>query len=264
MRKPELGKYLLWRFFANHKAIRPYLPDTRRFTRQAFINMLNQYGMVYVKPSGGSMGRGVIKVWKSGQRVFIKKTVQAVKTFPSVDAAASHLTTLTKGYAYIVQRGIHLATIDGRPLDIRVMMQRSEPGGSWLYSGMLAKVAGPRSVVTNVALSRGYVLEVEDALKRSLGWGKGRINKMVDEMKRLSFTAAKHFDSYQRYRELGFDMAVDSNGKLWLIEENTGPSHPLFKRLKSNLSMYRRIEYRYGQFTRAQRKNQQSVNKRKK
>lgn len=263
MRKPELGKYLLWSLFAKNQTVRSYLPDTRRFSKDSFRTLLERVGMVYVKPSGGSRGMGVIKVWRSGGRVYVKHTVRKTKSFGSVTDAFLYLDKQRSGKAYIVQRGIQLAKVNGRPFDIRVMMQRTTPGGEWSYSGMLAKVAGPSSVVTNVALSKGYVLEVRDALKKSLGWSASKADRHIEEMKRLGKIAAKHFDSYQRYRELGFDMAVDQRGKIWMIEQNTAPSHPLFHHLSQNLSMYRRIEYRYGQYSRAIRAHSKGhVNKR--
>lgn len=252
-RKPEMGKYLLYQFFRRNATIRKYLPATRRLTEKSFREFVNKYGMVYVKPSGGSRGVNVLKVWKESEQVHVKHTTRSKRTFQNVDAAFRHITRLRNGKAYIIQQGIRLAKVKGRPFDIRVMMQRSKPGGEWLYSGMVAKVAGPSSVVTNVALSKGYVITVQQALKQSLGWKSKRIEQMVEELKRVGRIGARHFDNYQGYRELGFDMAVDVNGKLWMIEQNTAPSHPLFKKLKGDLSMFRRIEYRYGRYARALR-----------
>ena len=99
--------------------------------------------------------------------------------------------------------------------------------------------------------AKGSVLEVSDAMKKAFGWDANTIERRIAQLKRVALQAANHFDTYQKYRELGFDMALDSKGKLWLIEENTAPSHPLFKHLKSNLKMWRLIEYRYGLYSRA-------------
>lgn len=116
---------------------------------------------------------------------------------------------------------------------------------------MIAKIAGPGSVVTNVALSRGRVMEIEQALAQSLGWGPKRIAACVQELREMSLLAARHFDTYQPYREIGFDWAIESSGRLWLLEENTGPSHPLFAKLKSKPQLYRQIQWRWGRYQRA-------------
>lgn len=257
-KKPEMGKYLLWQFFRKNALVRRYLPPTRRYSTAALGEYLKTYRVVYIKPVAGSRGMGILKAWTQDGKVYVKKTTLPTRVFRNEEDAIRYINRERGKRAYIVQRGLALAKVNGRVFDIRVMMQRTKPGGAWLYSGMLAKIAGAGSVVTNVALSQGTVMEVEEALRKSLGWSEARIQRCIQEIKKLSFTAAKHFDSYQYYRELGFDIAVDQNGKVWLIEENTGPSHPLFRHLKSNLSMYRTIQFRWGQYNRALQKRRKS------
>jgi hypothetical protein len=246
--KPELGKYQLWRLFHQNQKIRPYLPPTALYSHRELTTFLNKYRDVYVKPSGGSMGRGIMKVWKQGQSVYVHHTTQKSRVFASLSEAEKYIDKQRNGKHYIVQKGIPLAQVHHRPYDIRVMMQKEKPGGAWLYSGMIAKVAGAGSVVTNVALSRGSVLTVEAALRQSLGLREEKIKALVLEMQQLARRAAQHFDTYQPYREIGFDVAVDRRARLWMIEQNTGPSHPLFKRLKSNPELYQTIQRRWAAY----------------
>lgn len=253
-RKPEMGKYLLWQFFHRNAYVRKHLPATKRYSAPTFKEFINRYGVIYIKPVAGSRGRGVLKAWKKGGRVAVQLTTNVPKWFATPDAAIRYIDTQRQRRAYIVQQGIQLARISGRPFDIRVMMQREKPGGKWLYSGMLAKIAGKGSVVTNVALSKGTVMEVKQALKQSLHWNERKASDCVQALIRLSHNAARHFDSYLLYRELGFDIAIDTSGRIWMIEENTGPSHALFAHLKSNLSMYRTIQARWGAYRRAKKK----------
>lgn len=250
-RKAELGKYLLWLHFSKDAAIKKYLPQTGRYAADALATYLKRYDTVYVKPSGGSRGQGVLKVWRDGSAIVVHHTTRHPRRFTSVRSAQKYIDDLRGGSAYVIQQGISLARVDGRPFDIRVMMQKEVPGGKWQYSGMVAKVAGQGSVVTNVALSHGHLITVENALRQSLGWSQTRIKRCTDELIRLGHRAATHFDKYQPYREIGFDVAVDTSGRIWLIEENTAPSHPLFAKLKSDQSPYRRIQYRWGRYQRA-------------
>ncbi|MBX6353620.1 MAG: YheC/YheD family protein [Thermoflavifilum sp.] len=258
-RKPELGKYLLWRLFRRHPRLRPHLPDTARYAPDRLRRFLDRYGMVYVKPSGGSQGKGIMKVWREGDAVLVKKTVQKARRFDSVEAAIRHIDQQRAGKPYIVQQGLNLIRIDGRPVDIRVMAQRTRPGGPWLYSGMVAKIAGPGSVVTNVALSGGRVIRVEEALRRGLGWSDGRIRQCIKTLRELSLIAANHFDTYQPYREIGFDIGIDQRGRIWLIEENTAPSHPLMKKL-GDPTLSRLIEARWSMYQRALQRTFGSAN----
>ena len=253
MRKPEMGKYGLYRFFMKSNAIQPYLPQTQIFSVGTFADMLKKHKMVYVKPSAGSQGKGILKAWLEGSSVNVKKTTLQTRSHPSIAAAAAAIDRQRDGKRFIVQQGIHLAKVYGRPFDIRIMMQRDRPGGEWRYTAMCAKVAGPSSVVTNAALSKGTVIDVNDALHKAFSWSKLRIQAMEKQLILLGFLAANHFENYQPYRELGLDVAVDVNGRLWLLEENTGPSHLLFAK-KHAKADFRRIQYRWGVFQRARRR----------
>jgi hypothetical protein len=252
-RKPEMGKYLLWLFFMRSPQVKRYLPATKRYARDTFTEFMNRYSSVYVKPVAGSRGKGILKAWKHGGKVWVQKNIFRPQAFQNMDDAIRFIDRERQGKAYIVQQGLELARIGGRPLDIRVMMQREKPFGKWLYSGMIAKIAGPSSIVTNVAISKGSVMEVDEALRKSFGWNEKRIRDSMNEMIQLSFHAAKHFDNYLLYRELGFDIAVDKMGRIWMIEQNTAPSHPLFAHLKTNLTMFRRIQARWGRYDRAKK-----------
>lgn len=255
-KKPEMGKWLLYRFFHKNADIAVYLPATKKFTPDIGLSMLNQYNMIYVKPVAGSRGNGIMKVWKAtNSQTIVQRTVEKSRKFSNANGAIHYVDVLRKGKMYIAQRGIQLAKVHGRPFDIRLMMQREKPGGQWLYSGMIAKIAGRNSVVTNTALSKGYVLDVEDALKKAFDWRALKIQTTVRRLQSLGLKWANHFDGYQKYRELGFDVAIDSGGRIWLIEQNTAPSHALFARNRANLAPYRRIQYRYGVFERARKKS---------
>ncbi|WP_051662985.1 YheC/YheD family protein [Alicyclobacillus macrosporangiidus] len=252
-RKPELGKYLLYRLFSQHKEIRRHLPATARYTPAVLAAFLRRYRVVFVKPSGGSRGQGILKVWRDGGKVHVQHTVHSRRTFRSVEAAVRHVERIRDPKAYVVQQGIPLFQVGGRPVDIRVMVQRERPGGPWLYTGMVAKVAGKDSVVTNVALSRGRVMEVEAALRQGLGWSPQQVQRCVTRLRELALEAARHFDSYQMYRELGFDFGIDTKGRIWLIEENTGPSH-LMKLLKNRPDIGRLMDRRWALYQRALRR----------
>lgn len=239
--RPELGKWSLWRFFAAVPAIRKYLPSTSILTLASLNKYLNHYGSVYVKPSAGWGGRGITKVWKRpgnvGYAYVIErgipvycKTVNEVYT----KLRAKH----RKDIIYIVQQAIQLAKINGRPFDIRVMMMRVY--GKWECAGMLAKVAGPGSVITNLARGKGYVTDIDSALQQSMQLTEQQRTKLKNEMIRLGHLTAKRFEDWNRYSQIGLDLAVDAKGRLWIIEENTGPAHSLFAKLKDQTA-YRRI-----------------------
>lgn len=238
--KPELGKWALWKFFAAVSSIRPHLPPTAIFNKTSLSLFLAKYGSVYIKPIPGQQGKGIVKAWKKGNRYwFVKERGQAVSS-PSVDDLYHKIKATGLNVSYIVQKSIDLAEIGGRPFDVRLMMMLDKPR-QWKYIGMVAKVAGPSSVITNVARGRGYVLEVDEAIRRSLGANHEKIESIKKQMIQLGYKVCRRFDDYKKYWQIGLDLAVDKQGRVWVIEENTGPAHSLFYKLKDK-STFRKIK----------------------
>jgi hypothetical protein len=235
-KRSEMGKWALWKFFASVSSIRPHLPPTKILTRSSLRTFLSNYPAVYVKPNYGQQGRSVIKVWKTGRGsyAFIRERGKAVHCGTTDEVYQKIKSKRTQ----IVQASIDLARIRGRPFDVRVLMMR-DGNGRWQYAGMLAKVAGPGWIITNKR-SHGSVLTVDEALQKSLQWDSLQIGKIKEQMIQLGHDICKRFDEYKRYRQIGIDMGVDTNGKIWIIEENTGPGWTLFAKLKDR-SMYHKI-----------------------
>ncbi|MEZ2656845.1 YheC/YheD family protein [Aneurinibacillus aneurinilyticus] len=239
-RRREPGKWKLWNFFSEEDAIQPYLPPMAIFSEHTLQSYIGMYQLVFVKPDYGRGGRGVIKIWRTQNGYAYIREKGATIRCKTVESLYRKIKQhLQPGKRYLIQEGIRLAKINGRPFDIRLMMMREY--GRWKYIGMLAKVAGPNSAVTNIARGKGYVTGVRYALKKSLNLSEASLNALLEEMKELGFRTCRRFDEYNTtYWQVGLDLAVDKNGKLWIIEENTAPTQSLFARLKDK-SMYRQI-----------------------
>ena len=110
----------------------------------------------------------------------------------------------------------------------------------WTYVGMLAKVAGRNSVITNIGRGGGYVQTVPEALRAP---GKRLYaSKVSSRLRELSYSICRRFNRYKYTRQIGIDYGIDHTGKIWVIEVNFDyPSHALFAKL-SNRSMYHKIK----------------------
>ncbi|UOF91628.1 YheC/YheD family protein [Fodinisporobacter ferrooxydans] len=230
-KRPEMGKWLLWKFFHSDSAIRPFLPPTKRLSLSTCREFLNRYSAVYLKPAGGWGGKGIIRAWRTQSGyAFIREKGQTYHC-KSIEDLYQTITPFLANKVYIVQKAIALAKWKGRPYDIRLMMLRNGEG-KWQYAGMLAKVAGEKSIITNIARGRGFVLDVDSAFRHSFGWNQEQILRMKQNMTELGYATCKRFDAYKYYWNIGLDLAIDQKGKLWIIEENTGPALFLFAKLK--------------------------------
>ncbi|MEB3101643.1 YheC/YheD family protein [Ferviditalea candida] len=236
-----MAKWPLHRFFYKQPEFREYLPPTALFNRETLRAFLSQYPEVYIKANLEHAGRGIIKVWKHGEGYEFVKIRGRKTCADSIDQLYAKLRAVIKpGVRHVIQKGIDLAEVDGRRYDIRVMMMRNGKG-KWEYTGMVAKVAGPGSVITNVGRGRGYAVEIERALRNSAFDKAADIEKLKRELVDLSYRISSRCDQFRYTPELGIDYGIDRNGRIWIIEINFDyPSHALFNKLKDK-TMYQKI-----------------------
>nr|WP_274362938.1 MULTISPECIES: YheC/YheD family protein [unclassified Paenibacillus] len=217
--------------------IRAYLPHTAFCNERRLAEFLNRYPAVFIKPDGGERGIGVIKAWKEGSSISYIKVKGDPQTVGSVRELIQKLKLQRP---HIVQQAIDLAKIDGRPFDIRLMMMRNR-SKRWTYIGMVAKVAGSKSVVTNVARSNGYVSPIDRALRLSLGLTGTRAEQKKREMIRLAERCNRVYSKTRYGWQLGYDLAIDNTGKVWFIELNPSPAHSLFRKEPSAFRTIKRL-----------------------
>jgi len=263
-----MGKYENYKWFYENTLIRPYLPDTALCDEDTLTSYLAQYHMVYLKPEDGGQGIGIVKAWREDGRYgyIIERGDPEYCAAPSelynrlfanaVPFTWKPVTNTTYDTPYIVQRGIHLAQIRGRPFDIRLMMMR-DAAEKWNYAGMLAKVAREKSIVTNISKG-GYVLSVDDALYRSLGISGEKAIRMKNEIIRLGFMCNEVYSRHMYLPEIGYDIAIDQSGKIWIIEANIGPGRKIFTLLKDK-TMYRKIVKLYHEYRNRKRSGPSKV-----
>ncbi|WP_079908787.1 YheC/YheD family protein [Paenibacillus sp. 32352] len=232
-----MWKIRFHRMFQKVPQLRKYLPETALCNEARLADYLDRYPAVYIKPDGGGRGKGVIKAWKKGNLIYYVKVKGDVQSVNSVKELFLKL-KLNKP-VHIVQQAIDLARINGRPFDIRVMMMRDRQE-RWNYIGMVAKVAGTKSIITNVARGKGYVLPIDRALRESLGLSGSRIAKKKNEMIQVAELCTRTHSKSRYDWQIGYDIAIDRKGKVWFIETNPAvPAHNLFR---SEPSVYRTMK----------------------
>jgi hypothetical protein len=120
---------------------------------------------------------------------------------------------------YLIQQGIHLATIQGRPVDYRVKVVKTERG--WVFRSMVGRLARPGLVVTNLSKG-GTMLSGRRTLALSLPHISGKHKRR--EMRSLTLTCTRIMENqFPGVGQLGFDYGLDHSGKIWILEVNTRP-----------------------------------------
>lgn len=234
------GKLTKYRLLATSPELKAVLPTTKKLSKSSFRGLLERYGHVIVKPSGGWGGDGVISVSATDGTSITIHHGKAKHTVRGLDAAYAYIQGKTKGATYLVQRYIPLAKVNARPFDIRVMVQK-KPGSAWVVTGRLAKIAGSGYIITNIARSHGQVVPVWDAIRASNIYGVASSQQLIEEIDRVAIQSAKHLQKYYRIDTVGMDIGLDASGRVWIIEPNFKPDITLFRKLRDP-SIYRKIK----------------------
>lgn len=232
-----------WSKLAKHKVLSgspkivPYLPPTRIMNKESFMDFVKKYSEVVVKPSSGSGGTGVMMVRKlpdgdyeiqSGTRRIRNKTL--LSTYNTIQSSVNR--------TYLIQPKLSLARINGRPFDLRVMVQKRK-GMDWKVTGIMAKVAGSGYFITNLVRSKGKALPFHTAVQSSNIQGITS-TQLQEQIHQTALLIVKRLQSYYRINTVGLDIGIDHKGKVWLIEANFSPDKTYFKRLKDK-TIYKRI-----------------------
>lgn len=228
--------------------LRKYIPETHILKKNSLKEMLEMYKMVYVKPTNGSLGRGVMRVEKTevkgskgSKYKYMYQLGQKKSTYSTYDSAFQAIQKDTDGKVCIIQKGIHLLKHKGRRFDIRLVVQRA-PYGGWEATGTVGRAAHPRKIVTNGSQG-GTIYPTALLLKRYTS--ASRRKALLNEMNRIGVRVAKRFQhAYPGILEIGLDLAIDRKLKPWILEVNTIPDPCPFA-LLPDPSMLRKI-IRYG------------------
>lgn len=202
----------------SHPGLAPHIPPTRLYTGDNLRSMLSVHGMVVIKPVKGAGGHGVIKVTSTGggySYTYYSRTRQ----FSSFQGLLQALKKEQKGRRYLIQKGIHLAKVNGRPIDYRVKYVKTAAG--WQIRSMVGRVAKPGLFVTNLCRG-GSMLTAAQGISRSLSGSM--VARKKREMRELTRTATAVLEAkFHGIGQLGFDYGIDRNGKIWIFEVNTRP-----------------------------------------
>lgn len=224
------GKQRVCKYLTSNKQLKRHVPHTVSFTLSNLKMMTHKYKSVYVKLDVGSLGIGVYKVNRltNGYKLYLtSRKKQTHKTFKTVRALFALLKS-KQSKRMIIQKDVHLDKVNGRPYDIRAMLQR-KPGGKWTCTGFIVKVGAPNKIVTNYYQGgKIYTLKYVLQLK---GFSILRQRKVTEELTQKALKICSTLSKKRRgMHEMGIDFAYDRNHRLWVLEVNT--NHPQYHPLK--------------------------------
>lgn len=231
------SKWTKTKFLLKHPVLRKHVPDTNLYSSNTLLEMLNKHQVVYVKPSKGTSGNGVIKVVKHNNSKFTYHAGTAPRSFSTYKEMFTSLEQTKYSGEHIVQKGIDLLKYKGLIFDLRVMVQKNEKK-QWEVTAYIGRLAHPKKAVTNFH-NGGTPMPLEALLRPFLSDDKN--TKYIQSLKDLGYRIATEFHkSFPKFTEVGIDFGLDSSMKPWIIEVNTRPDAYIFDQLKDK-KMFQRV-----------------------
>ncbi|MBO8162553.1 MAG: YheC/YheD family protein [Brevibacillus sp.] len=203
---------ILWK----NPELRPYLPETKPYSREELRAFLRKYQVFYIKRVIGFVGHGVIRVERSGSRYVWTSARQQKKVSKQVliQHAAKWMGNKQR---FLLQQAIPLLTYQGQTFDIRVSVQKNGDG-RWNVSGMVAKIANPKNKLSNLARG-GRAVPLGQVLADI--FGPVRADQVKEAIRRASVAITTRFEQESpTLADVGLDMGIDRDGNPYLIEIN--------------------------------------------
>ncbi|WP_232697133.1 YheC/YheD family endospore coat-associated protein [Brevibacillus daliensis] len=210
-------KWKVHQVLCKESALKPYLPKTALYSKANLTTFLERYNVIYVKPTIGSIGKGVLRIEKTGEeyRLFasrLQRTLKADQLFMYVKNWVE-----SKSSRFIIQQGIPLSEYNGRTFDIRVSIQKNNMQ-NWTISGMVAKVAHRKNKLSNLAQG-GNAVKIDTVLTKI--FPKQQLLAHLVALAHVSLSIAKALENFQpSLADLGLDLGIDPNGHPYFIEAN--------------------------------------------
>lgn len=241
MNKPKINnKFHKNQLLMEDPQLANLIPETKIFNKINLLSFLNKYKKVVVKPSRGSLGKGVIIVTEVGIEEYELLILNKKKHITGQNTLFTYLKKQENNLIpNIVQYYIPLAKVCERPIDLRYITQRKDH--EWIITGKYAKVAKEGYAVTNFEYG-STVLTVEDALNHSTMQNVNK-NELLAKLDYITLSIANCLAHYfTKHMIWGCDLGIDDTGKIWIIEVNAAPQTQGFLELESLATMYKEIE----------------------
>ncbi len=233
LNRPLRNKWTIYRALSKVPAFRAHLPATRLYQSPEDVSlMLKKYPTVYLKPINGTGGRGILRIERSRDGTLLlqgRNHARAIVRPKHISRGrlVSALRSWDKrGDRYIVQQGLNIKLPNGRVHDYRMLVQKNG-SGVWEVTGCAGRIGPLRSITSNLH-GGGEAASMNNLLRQWVG-SESDIRQIRQTAETFGVEVARHLEAtYGALCELALDLAIDRNGKIWLIEVNPKPSREVF------------------------------------
>jgi glutathione synthase/RimK-type ligase-like ATP-grasp enzyme len=196
-----------------------YLIPTKRIQRgKQVLSYLKKHSKIVMKPMSGNKGKDIYFIEQIEDdfiSILYGKELKRITTQELVD----HVKGKIKN-KYIMQPFIECKTKSGLVYDFRLHVQKNE-NKHWVITLIYPRINGNGKLTSNIS-SGGFRGELTSFLDQEFGQESPQVYHLLQNFA-LSFS--KHLDQIYNcsFDELGIDVGIDINRKLWIYEVNWRP-----------------------------------------
>ena len=198
--------------------------------KEDVIIFLNRYGKIVLKPAWDEQGREVIFIHKEQDDYIVEMNGQLRKY--TRDQFNDWITKLADQKEYMIQKYIAGLTKDGCKYDFRLYTQKNREA-NWFTLSTVPRVARPDRILTNIH-SGGLTGIPISFLRSQFGNESYDIEKFLEH---FGVSFSQHIEELNgvSYDELGIDIGIDENKKIWIYDVNCKVDEPPFESFVINI-----------------------------
>lgn len=213
---PVLNKYKQYQTFLKDKKVLSHFPNTKLLKSiKSVEEMLMKYSAVYMKPISSYKAKGIVTVCKKDDRYII--TENTVKDVMTRKELIKYIKRLKKNKRYILQQAV--PCIDEKNIVFRAIMQKNEEN-RWMFTGGYSRVGSEGSVVTNRLHTKEF-LSIQECFQKYYQLSQSQADDFEKKLVETCLNVCRGFDKAKvNFGDLAFDIMVDHQLKIWVIEVN--------------------------------------------
>ena len=201
------------------------IPSKYIHSSKEFLDFLNIHHKIILKPIVGHQGQGVTFIEEINNKYHV--IVNTKSYIYDYDQLIDFVSTFLIEETYLAQPYINCKTKSGSAYDFRLHVQKNGLD-KWVITSIYPRIGAEGSIVSNIS-SGGSTNVIEPFLKQEFGDEYYDIKRYLEV---FSLQLADHMDKLQHDHfsesidELGIDVGLDENKKIWIYEINWRPGCP--------------------------------------
>ncbi|WP_082337363.1 YheC/YheD family protein [Lysinibacillus sp. FJAT-14745] len=193
---------------------------------EVFHKFISYHKKIVFKPIDGRKGKGIYFISRVGSTDFEVKKDSENEVYSKSQLDELIRRQLSTG-TFIMQPYIQSKMKSGQIYDFRLHVQKNGEG-KWIVTTVYPRIAPNGSIIPNIN-NGGYTNYLDPFLEQEFKEEAFNIRRMLEH---FSLSLAHHLDEIQMVQfgevidEIGIDVGLDENQKIWMYEVNWRPGCP--------------------------------------